>query len=397
MAKKETKQPLTLAEKKKQIQEAVKKVNEEAGSTVAFIADTPEAKQFINTDYIPTPSLELNEIISGKPGKGGFPKGKISIVMGAPDSGKTGLILESIGKYFNSPEGSDATCLWIESEKSLDEKAITTMYRIDPSRITILKTEANEGGEAVLDRAEAFLNTGAFDIIVINSIKALTPKAIIGKPISEDTIGVHARMNSKMCAKFEPLINDYNIAMIIVAHLTTQIGAYGADPMVMSGGQAIRYHSALQLDLRKQSIQEADPIKKNEGMKIAAYIRKNHCNQLDFPYGKVIYYVVYGQGTETKLALLQKGLENGTLRKAGAWIYFKESEDAEEIGWCGRQAFREAMEDPILYEKIERAVGGIKDALTAEEVAQFTAEEAADQEAIVEESKPKRGRGKKSE
>ena len=378
MATKNEQPPMTLAEKKKRIATAVDQINASVKNAVAFIAGSPLAKQFINTDYIPTPCAELNEMISGKPNSGGFPKGKMTVVMGQPDSGKTGLILESIGKYMHSPEGAEATVLWIESEKSLDEAALTNMYHIDMERFVLLKTEANEGGEFVLDRAEALLNTGAFDIFVINSIKALTPKAIIEKSVSGDTIGVHARMNSKMCAKFEPLINDYNIAMIIVAHLTTNIGSYG-DPLVMSGGQAIRFHSALQLDLRQQSIQDADPIKKTEGMKVAVYVRKNHCNQTDFPYGKIIYYVIYGEGTETKLALLQRGLDNGTLRKAGAWIYFKESPDAEEVGWCGKQAFREALNDPELYKKVEAVVGGIQADLTEEEIATFVAAEKEDE------------------
>ena len=382
MTTKKEKENLSLAEKRKRIKAATDKINEIVGHVVAFQADSPTAKEYINTDYIPTPSMELNELISGQPGKGGFPKGKLTIVVGQADSGKTGLILESIGKYMSSPEGAEATCLWIESEQSLDEKAMTQVYHVDMSRTTILKVEANEGGEAVLDRAEAMLNTGAFDIFVINSLKALTPKAVVEKQVSEDTIGVHAKMNSKMWAKFGPLISDLGITMIIVCHLTTQIGGYGADPFIMAGGQAIRYGSHLQLDLRKQSIQEADPIKKTEGMKITVYVRKNHCNQTDFPYGKMTYYVIYGQGTETKLALLQRGLDNGTLRKAGAWIYFKESPEAEEIGWCGKQAFREALEDPALYAKVEQAVGGIRDELTEAEVSAFVAEEKADEAAI---------------
>jgi recombination protein RecA len=389
---KKEKEKLTLAEKKKRAEMAVDKLNEE--KIVAFFADSkePKAKAFMNTEYIPTPSIELNEIISGVPGKGGFPKGKMTIVVGQPDSGKTGLILETIGKYMNSPEGAEAVVLWIESEQSLDEKAMKNMYRIDMSRIVILKTEANEGGEAVLDRAEAMLNTGAFDIIVINSLKALTPKAVIDKSVSEDTIGVYARMNSKMWAKFYSLIGELNIAMIVVCHLTTQIGTYGGDPMVMSGGQAIRFGSILQLDLRKTSIQESDPIKKTEGMKITVYIRKNHCNQTDFPYGKVTYYVIYGEGTETKLALMQKGLENGTFRKAGAWIYFKETPTSEELSWCGKQALREAMDDPELYAKVEKAVGGIQGELTQEEVEEFIAEEKADEAAMA--AVKKRGRKK---
>lgn len=389
------KEKLTLAEKKKRAEIAVDKLNEQ--KIVAFFANSkePNAKAFMNTEYIPTPSMELNEIISGIPGKGGFPKGKMTIVVGQPDSGKTGLILETLGKYMNSPEGAEAVVLWIESEHSLDEKAMKEMYRIDMSRIVIIKTEANEGGEAVLDRAEALLNTGAFDVIVINSLKALTPKAVIDKPVSEDTIGVYARMNSKMWAKFGPLINSMGITMIVVCHLTTQIGTYGGDPLVMSGGQAIRFGSILQLDLRKGSIQESDPIEKTEGMKITVYVRKNHCNQTDFPYGKITYYVIYGEGTETKLALMQKGLENGTFRKAGAWIYFKEAPDKEEISWRGKQAFREAMDDPDLYARVEKAVGGIQEELTKEEVEEFVAEEKADEAAMA--TVKKRGRKKSDE
>lgn len=387
---KKEKEDLTLAEKKKLVEIAINKLNEE--KIVAFFADSkePKAKAFMNTEYIPTPSIELNEIISGAPGKGGFPKGKMTIVVGQPDSGKTGLILETIG--LQMAKDPNFIVLWIESEQSLDEKAMKNMYHIDMSRIVILKTEANEGGEAVLDRAEAMLNTGAFNMIVINSLKALTPKAVIDKPVSEDTIGVYARMNSKMWAKFNSLISELNVAMIVVCHLTTQIGTYGGDPMVMSGGQAIRFGSILQLDLRKTAIQDADPIKKTEGMKITVYIRKNHCNQTDFPYGKITYYVIYGEGTETKLALMQKGLENGTFRKAGAWIYFKETPTSEELSWCGKQAFREAMDDPELYAKVEKAVGGIRGELTQEEVEEFIAEEKADEEAMA--TIKKRGRKK---
>lgn len=376
MAKDKTYKDMTLAERIKSIQSQLKVINEQAGvkegeEPVAFFADSPEAKEVNEVKFIPTACTELNECISGKPGTGGYPIGSMTMVIGQADSGKTARILEDIGKAMQADP--NFTALWIESEKSVNNDTLD-MLHIDRQRFVMLTMGPQDGGEVVLDRAEALLNTGAFNMFVINSIKALTPKSIINKPISEDTMAVHARMNSKFCAKFIPLFAAKKIAAVVVQHLSTVIGSYG-DPFAMTGGQQLKYLSILQLDFRKQSVGDGDPIKREEGMKISVTVKKNHVNTSSFPYGKVTYYVIYGQGTETKLALLQKGLDNGVLTRAGAYIRFVDKETGEVLSWQGKQAFRNALSDPELYKKIEDACGGLNEELTQEEIAELEKEE----------------------
>lgn len=368
----------------------IQTINQQSGADetrpVIYFADDPIAIENNTVRFVPTPCTELNEQISGKPGTGGFPIGMWTILSGNYDSGKTGLALETASKQMSIDP--NFFLLWVESENSVNENTLD-LYNIDRQRTVIVTMDAREGGEAALDRAEAMLNIGAFDMFVINSLRALTPKAIINKPVSEDTMAIHARMNAKFFAKFTPLIAELHIAGIIVQHLTTQIGTMSRDPLTLSGGQQIRYQNMLQLDLRKQSVGDGDPIGREEGMKVMVYIRKNHVNPSIFPYSKVIYYVIYGQGIETKLALLQKGLDKGILTKAGAYIKFVDKETGEVMSWQGKQAFRNALSDPDLYKKIEDACGGSGEELTQEEINEL---EKADTDL-----KPKRGRKKKEE
>ena len=389
MAKTNTKKTI-LADKIKAARQMAQTINEATGAPpdkpVVYFADDPVAIENNTVRFIPTPCMELNEQISGVRKTGGFPIGMWTILSGNYDSGKTGLALETIGKQM--AVDPNFFVLWIESENSVNENTLD-LYRIDRQRTVIATMDAREGGEAVLDRAEAMLNTGAFDMIVINSLRALTPKAIINKPVSEDTMAIHARMNAKFFAKFTPLIAELGVVGVVVQHLTTQIGTMSRDPLTLSGGQQIRYQNMLQLDLRKQSIGDGDPIGKEEGMKVCVYIRKNHINPSKFPYAKVTYYVIYGQGIETKLALMQRGLDCGILTKAGAYIKFVDKTTGEVMSWQGKQAFRNALSDPELYKKIEDACGGSGEELTQEEIQEL--------EAAEEEKPAKKGRKKKEE
>lgn len=391
MAKTKEKHDLTLAERFKLIRAQGDIINQQAGKVVMYFADSAEAIEKNTIKFIPTPCMELNEKISGKSGVGGFPIGSMTIITGQSDSGKTSLILESIGLQMS--KDPDFIVLWVESENSLNND-ILDMFHIDRSRFIILTITPEDGGEIVLDRAEALLNTGAFKMFVVNSLRALTPKSIVNKPISEDTMAVHAKMNSKFCAKFCPLFIDKQIAGVIVQHLTSTMATMSRDPFALAGGQQLKYLNLLQLDLRKQSITEADPITREEGMKICAYIRKNHINAKNFPYAKITYYVIYGEGTETKLALLQRGIDKGVLEKAGPYIRFIVPETGEKLQWLGKQAFRDALDDPNLYAMIENACGGLAQDLSDEEISELEKEDAAVEEEI---KKVTRGKKKASE
>jgi hypothetical protein len=119
--------------------------------------------------------------------------------------------------------------------------------------------------------------------------------------------------------KIVPLIAEQETALCLTQHLTTQIGVMHGDPMVLAGGQAIRYASMLTLDLRKKTIQASDPISKEEGLKIGAYIAKNHCNQTRYPYLRADYFIKFGEGTQVISEVIELAKEMGILQ-GSAWI-----------------------------------------------------------------------------
>lgn len=225
MAKKvEEKSNLSLAEKKKRIRAQIDKINAAAGQVVTGFLSDSEMSDVISNKFIPTPNDDLNEAIGG-----GWPIGKTTIVSGLSDSGKTSILLETIGQQMNKQGNEDWCALWLESENSLDLEYMIQTFKIDPERFVIIKTSLKEGGEAALDQAESYLRTGAFSMFVINSMKALIPKTQLNKTISEDGVCLQARMNGKALAKYVPLIAQYDICFVIVQHLTTLIGSMSRD------------------------------------------------------------------------------------------------------------------------------------------------------------------------
>ena len=369
MAKKVEKstEELTLPEKLAKIRQQISKVNASAGKVVAGFLSDKEIVDSLTIKYLPTPNDDLNEAIGG-----GFPIGRTTIITGAPDSGKTSLALETIGKAMNAPGGEDFTCLWLESENSLELEYIVDTFGIDPNRFAVIEMNMKEGGEQALDQCSSMLRTGAFNMFVINSMKALIPKTQLNKAISEDTVALQARMNTKALSQYLSIIHEYNITLVIITHLTTMIGTMNRDPLVMGGGLFLKYGGAVILDCRKQTVLDTDPITKEEGQKYIISIKKNHVCPKIYPYVKVPHYIIYGEGTEVILTTLKKALEQGILRSSGAWIYW----DEKGLKWNGRAAFREDMKNnPDTLQTIRNLVYGDVEMLTREEMKALDIEE----------------------
>ena len=273
MAKKQenSEKIMSLADKLSKIRQQINKVNASAGKVVAGFISDPEISDSLTVKFLPTPNDDLNEAIGG-----GFPIGRTTIITGAPDSGKTSLALETIGKAMNAPGGEDFTCLWLESENSLELEYIVATFGIDPNRFAVIEMNMKEGGEQALDQCSSMLRTGAFNMFVINSMKALIPKTQLNKAISEDTVALQARMNTKALSQYLSIIHEYNITLVIITHLTTMIGTMNRDPLVMGGGLFLKYGGAVILDCRKQTVLDTDPITKEEGQKYIISIKKNH-------------------------------------------------------------------------------------------------------------------------
>lgn len=375
-----------IAEKKKDINKLIEAINSKSKKNIVNWGDDPETMEKLTIKFIPFPSLRLNEMCSG------IPKGKVSIVSGMPDSGKTSLILETIGMAMQ--EDPNFVAIWLESEKSLDLKALVEMHKIDLSRFIYLELGKDEPAEKTLDVLEAMINVGGINIAVINSLKCLTPKKEMSDSMDDQNIGLQARLNSKFMRKIVPTIAEQETALCMTQHLSTQIGTMYGDPMAMTGGYAIRFASMLTLDLRKKTIQKDDPIGDKEGLKIGVHVVKNHCNQTKYPYVRGDYFVKFGEGTQIFTEVIELAIEGGILYRGGSWISeidpntgeAKVLEDGVTLKWQGMaktKAYLEANPDYYKYLKELVLNAGIElesmdeeEVLAAEEFNKITEEQA---------------------
>lgn len=348
------------------------------GIVVGKLTD-PEVQEQIHIEFIPTPSINFNSATGG-----GIPKGNICILAGVEDSGKTSLVLETIGKmHRENPEGHFA--LWLESEASLNLDYMVNQFGIDPERFFFIQFDRNHSAEQCLDQAEALLQTGVIDLFCINTLKALIPESEMNKSMEQVNVGAAARMNSRMMGKFVPLIKQYKTAMVLVQHLTTNIGGFSmyGDNLILAGGRAIRTASMLTVEMRKASVLDTDPIGKEDGIKINCKITKNHCIPREFPYRKFTYYAIFGEGIEQILSTLDELIDMGIIHKAGAWMQQLDPETGEIIDkWNGRNAFREDMKaNPDKLEKLKSLIHGSFETLSEEEVVEIKEQEKLAEEA----------------
>lgn len=382
----------SLAERLKMADTIAKKINDNAGKEiVGRISKSEEMQDRLKAKFIPTPSMNLNEAIGG-----GWPVGNISIVCGEEDSGKTGILLETIGKHHK--EDPDFVAVWLESEASLKDNTLK-MFGIDPERFILIEHDRDGAGEEAVNRLEAFLAAGIANMVVINSLKCLVPSEEFKKDMNSLQVGASARLNAKMMRKITAIVEEHQVAMVIVQHLTTQIGFLMGDPLVLAGGKAIRYGAMLIVDFRKRSIQESDPIKKDEGLKIGVTIKKNHIVTDRFPYVKTQYFVIYGQGTEVYLEALDLALAQGILSKAGAFIRLPDEDgnakviNGEKMQWQGSAKFRQyCIDNPEFFEDLKKMLKGeivnmsaeeIKEAITEEESIEREVESNLDEEDVL--------------
>lgn len=204
------------AEKLKDLNSVIGAINKKAQKNIVNVASHPDVMDKLTTKFIPFPSLRLNAMCSG------IPKGKVSIISGMSDSGKTSLLLETIGK--NMKEDPDFIAFWLESEESLELTAIRDMFGIDLDRFIYLELMKDGAAEKALDILEAVVGAGGVDIAVINSLKCLTPSKEFTDSMSDQNIGLQARLNAKFMRKIVRVIAEEETALCMTQHRTTNIG-----------------------------------------------------------------------------------------------------------------------------------------------------------------------------
>lgn len=365
---------MNYTEKIKNLNKVLAGINKEAGRTIVGFLDDEVIKDKLSLKFIPSPNDDLNAAIGG-----GFPKGRCTIVSGTSDSLKTGILLETAGKYLKANQ--DALVLWLESENSITSlEYLVDQFGIDPKRFVYVSLEYKEGGEAAIERCINILKAVDIDMFCINSMRALVPKTELDKKVSEDTVAVQARMNTKALKQICSLAAEKETAVCIVQHLSTMIGTMSRDPLSLGGGLYMKYLAHLILDFRKQTLGPGDPVAKEEGAKAVITVKKNHITPMKNPYVKVNHYVIYGEGTEVYLTTLDKAVEENIIRKSGAWYYW----DDKELKWNGKAAYRAAMkQDEDLFLTLRNTVKNKIENLTAEEAKECEEEEKTIQEIVL--------------
>lgn len=383
------------AERQKEMKAAIAAINKKEGETVIGNINNEEIAEKLKIYFIETPSMKLNNAIGG-----GVPRGKFTLVSGEKDSGKTMLLLETMAKGIK--EDPEFVGVWFESEDSLENTSIE-MFGItekeQKERFVFMKT-GSIPAESVLDYVIRMAQAGV-DMIVINSLKCLTPEKELKDDMADANIAIQARLNAKFMRKIIPVIADSGTALCIVQHLATDIGVMYGDNKAITGGMAIQYNNMLTMQLRKASINSTHPLYnvKDQYLAIKAKIIKNHCIPTRNPYVTVEYAVEIGRGIDVTQEILDVVFDAGIVDKAGAWIREYNEDGPQEKGnerilpdgtkaaWNGMAKFVEYVNNnPDYFEYLRAKVEGnfVAESLSSEEIEQLKERESLEQQQLQE-------------
>ena len=321
-------------DKKRAIEAAISQLERQFGrGTVMRLG---EAAKVADVPVIPSGSIGL-DIATGI---GGIPKGRITEIFGPESSGKTTLALHVIAEA--QKEGGIAA--FIDAEHALDVHYARKLgVNVDD-----LLVSQPDTGEQALEIAEVLARSGGVDVIVIDSVAALVPRAEIEGEMGEMQVGLQARLMSQAMRKLTAAIAKTQTAVIFINQIRMKIGMMGyGSPETTPGGNALKFYSSLRLDIRRVGTikQDGEPI----GNRVRVKVVKN---KMAPPFKEAEFDIYYGEGISKFTELLDLGVKMGVVEKSGAWY----SLDGERLGQGRENVRRLLMEKPEIAEVIERKV-----------------------------------------
>ncbi|HEY8419990.1 MAG TPA: recombinase RecA [Clostridia bacterium] len=284
-------------------------------------------------------------------GIGGLPRGRIIEIYGPESSGKTTVTLHAIAEA----QKNGGAAAFIDAEHALDPIYAKNLG-VDLDNLYISQPD---NGEQALDIAETLVSSGAFDIIVIDSVAALTPKAEIEGEMGDNYVGLQARLMSKALRKLAGVISRTKTCVIFINQLREKVGVMFGSPEVTSGGKALKFFASIRIDVRR-----AETLKDGSEMVGSLTRAKIVKNKLAPPFKTAEFDIIYGKGISNEGCVLDLGVEFGLIEKSGSWF----SHNGEKIGQ-GRENARKYLESnpeicKVLEQKIKDYVKDNKNALT---------------------------------
>ena len=319
-------------EKLKALQAAMSKIEKDFGKGSIMCMGEDNIQQI---EVIPTGSIGLNAAL----GVGGYPRGRIIEIYGPESSGKTTLAIHAIAEA--QKQGGIAA--FIDAEHAFD-RFYAEKLGVDVNNLWISQPD---NGEQALEIADQLIRSSAVDIIVIDSVAALTPKAEIEGDMGDNKVGLQARLMSQALRKLTSSIAKTNTTCIFINQLREKIGVMFGNPETTTGGNALKFYSSVRIDIRRVTALKAD--QEVIGNQVRCKVIKN---KVAPPFRKAEFDIMFGQGISRSGEIVDLGTQLGIIKKSGSWYSYEGSKLAQ-----GRDATKRLFEDnPELSDEIEAKI-----------------------------------------
>ncbi|MCB1442365.1 MAG: recombinase RecA [Methyloceanibacter sp.] len=320
-------------DKEKALEAAISQIERSCGK--GSIMRLGQNETAVEVEAIPTGSLGLDIAL----GIGGLPRGRVVEIYGPESSGKTTLALHVVAEA----QKKGGVCAFVDAEHALD-----TIYAkklgVDLENVLISQPDT---GEQALEIADTLVRSGAIDVLVVDSVAALTPKAELEGEMGDSLPGLQARLMSQALRKLTGSISKSRCMVIFINQIRMKIGVMFGSPETTSGGNALKFYASVRLDIRRiGAIKERDEVVGNQTrVKVVK-------NKVAPPFKQVEFDIMYGEGVSKMGELIDLGVKAGIVEKSGSWFSY----DSERIGQGRENAKTYLKEHPEMAERIEQAI-----------------------------------------
>ncbi|BBH26046.1 recombinase RecA [Intestinibaculum porci] len=348
MAKEKKSVALNVDNKEKALDDALKQIEKKFGKgSIMRLGDRPA----VDIDVIPSGSLQLDAAL----GIGGYPKGRIIEIYGPESSGKTTLTLHAIAEC--QKQGGKAA--FIDAEHAIDPVYAKNLG-VDVDELILSQPDS---GEQALEIAEMLVRSGVIELVVIDSVAALVPQVELDGEMSDQNMGLQARLMSKALRKLSGVMNKTNCTVIFINQLREKIGVMFGNPETTTGGRALKFYSSVRIEIRRseQIKQNGEVIGNKTNIKVVK-------NKVAPPFKTTQVDIIYGKGISHDGEVLDLATQYDIVEKSGAWYAYK----GEKIGQGRENAKAFLVSHPEIMAEVEQ---GIKNEMFGEAVEE-TSEEA---------------------
>jgi recombination protein RecA len=289
----------------------------------------------VETEVISTGSLGLDIAL----GIGGLPRGRIVEIYGPESSGKTTLALHAVAEA----QKAGGTCAYVDAEHALDP-GYARKLGVDVNELLISQPDA---GEQALEIADTLVRSGAIDVLVIDSVAALVPRAELEGEMGDSHVGLQARLMSQALRKLTSSISKSRCIVIFINQIRLKIGVMFGNPETTTGGNALKFYASVRLDIRRiGAIKDRDTVTGNQTrVKVVK-------NKMAPPFRVVEFDIMYGEGVSKVGELLDLGVQAGVIEKSGAWF----SHDGQRIGQGRENAKQFLRDNPDIANSVEQKI-----------------------------------------